>query len=278
VVGSIKALNNTLLVSDLDGTLLDSKQRISKENLEAIKEFQDKGGLFTIATGRMEQSVQPFIELLKIDIPIILYNGAVVYDPISKTIIKQKTLNNFSSILKAFTNLAKEYELGILLYQKGKVFTVEKNEVIKEYERKDKVNCNLVTNNIFHNPITKILLISSVEKVLDKCEVIVKESKIPCETVYSESNYLEILPLGVSKGSALYDLLDYLQRDDLQIVCVGDNLNDESMLKIATRAFVVDNCHDSLKGGGYESTVHHEHHAIADIVHRHFWGDRINGY
>ena len=42
-----------LICSDLDGTLFDRYGKVSDENATAIKLFQDNGGVFTIATGRL---------------------------------------------------------------------------------------------------------------------------------------------------------------------------------------------------------------------------------
>ena len=61
-----------LLVSDLDGTLLDDDHNISSDNKDAIKKLEDAGGLFTFATGRMENSTIQYIEELEIDIPVIV--------------------------------------------------------------------------------------------------------------------------------------------------------------------------------------------------------------
>ena len=73
-------ISKLLLISDLDGTLLPSNKVLSKVDLDAIKEFRSLGGKFTIATGRTLQSVQCYFDELQLDMPFILYNGAIVYD------------------------------------------------------------------------------------------------------------------------------------------------------------------------------------------------------
>ncbi|MFD1362420.1 Cof-type HAD-IIB family hydrolase [Lentibacillus salinarum] len=268
---TIAGYENILLVSDLDGTLLDSEQQISEENQRAITEFKKSGGIFTIATGRMEQAALPFAELLKIDVPIILYNGAVLYHPKSHSRIAEKSLDGYGELLEAFQTIMEETELGLLIYQNGGVYTTQKNETIRQHEEKDQVECQLITNPaVLKGPITKILLISSDRKTLAKCEEIVKLRGYPCGLVYSEHNYLEILPEGASKGSALLHLQDYLNHD-FTTVCVGDNLNDLPMLEEAARGFIVGNCHSSLTDYKFNQTVHHEEHAIADIIYNHIF-------
>ena len=55
-----------LLVSDMDGTLLNSKGKLSEENKRAIEYFVDNGGQFTLATGRMLPSIKRHIHKVKV--------------------------------------------------------------------------------------------------------------------------------------------------------------------------------------------------------------------
>ena len=67
-----------LLVTDLDGTIVPHGLKLSDRTIEAIGKVKEKGILATIATGRMYASALPYIETLKIDLPVITYNGALV--------------------------------------------------------------------------------------------------------------------------------------------------------------------------------------------------------
>ena len=64
-----------VIVSDLDGTLLDNNKNISKENLEAINYFTENGGKFTVATGRVIEATEEYLSKIEINFPIIVYNG-----------------------------------------------------------------------------------------------------------------------------------------------------------------------------------------------------------
>ena len=83
----------TVLVADMDDTLLDDKKRISKRNKDAIREFQNSGGIFTVATGRSIAGFSPYQNDLKIKIPVILYNGGCIYDCEKKQILWVKELD-----------------------------------------------------------------------------------------------------------------------------------------------------------------------------------------
>jgi len=69
-----------LIASDMDGTLLNSDHKISKENLEAIKKAQGMGVHFAIATGRMYYDVESFLKENGITCECILMNGAEYRD------------------------------------------------------------------------------------------------------------------------------------------------------------------------------------------------------
>lgn len=73
-------LSNIFLITDMDGTLLPENKILSDRDKSAIKQFIKDGGKFTIATGRTLQSAEKYIKELEIELPVILYNGSLIYD------------------------------------------------------------------------------------------------------------------------------------------------------------------------------------------------------
>ena len=91
-----------LLVSDMDGTLLNKKGKLSEENKRAIEYFVDNGGHFTLATGRMMPSIKRHINKMKVTLPVIMYNGTKVYDFHNDSVIWEKFLeSDRKNIVKA---------------------------------------------------------------------------------------------------------------------------------------------------------------------------------
>lgn len=258
-------MKNILLLSDLDGTLLDKSQKVSPENEAAIQRFRAMGGRFTLATGRMEESVLPFIKRLNIDMPVIIYNGAKIYCPETNKTLYEKNLVLSSELWKSLMNWVSE-EVVMLIYQEGKLYSPERTEILEHYEKKDGVRCWPLSPDRLEQPVTKVMFISPNLGALNSIEQMVLESRLDCEMVYSESNYLEILPAHVSKGAALEQLIHLLGLEQCYTIAVGDNLNDLSLIKQANRGYAVENSHPQLKEAADEMTVHHEQHAIAAII------------
>ena len=70
--------NIKLIASDMDDTLLNSRNEISSGNAAAIHRALEAGLQVLIATGRMYVSAKPYVDKLGLDIPLISYNGALV--------------------------------------------------------------------------------------------------------------------------------------------------------------------------------------------------------
>lgn len=267
-------LDRTLIISDLDGTLLNNESKISKTNEKWIKRFKDQGGLFTFATGRMEKSIYPYIDKLEIDIPVIVYNGAMVYCPITNKALYKKQLYVSQSMWNELLN--NDLEVGIFIYKDSKPFVLKRNSIVDEFEKKEKVNCEQGRLEDFIDvPVTKILVImrerSRHEDVpeLKNMEKKLVEGKFECDTVFSESNYLEILPKGSSKGAALKELANYLNVTDLQIIAIGDNLNDIPLLKSADIGVAVQNARSGLKEAADKIVEQsNDEDAIAHVIKR----------
>ncbi|WP_164716340.1 Cof-type HAD-IIB family hydrolase [Paenibacillus whitsoniae] len=262
-------MNQTILVSDLDGTLLNKDQQISQQNMAAIRIFRELGGIFTLATGRMEAAVAPFIKELNLDVPVILYNGARIYNPITHEVLYDRHLPLTQELWQQIMNRLTA-DIGLFVYRNGQVYTPNRNQLVVEHEEKDKVTCSLLTEMTVMDNITKLLLISSDLNKLKAIEQLVQDHGVPHEIVYSEWNYLEILPPDVSKGNALQALLQILSIQNAYTMAVGDNLNDISLMRSADRGYAVANAHPDLKKAADDVTIHHEQHAIAAIIKDYF--------
>ena len=71
-----------LIVSDVDGTFLGKGSRVVPENIEKLKYFISEGGLFTLATGRIYNTIEFLIPCVYdiLSAPAILANGTYFYD------------------------------------------------------------------------------------------------------------------------------------------------------------------------------------------------------
>ena len=70
----------TLYISDLDGTLLNEESLLSANTAQTLNKLIEEGAMFTIATARTPATVVKLMSDVKLNLPVILMTGALVYD------------------------------------------------------------------------------------------------------------------------------------------------------------------------------------------------------
>ena len=157
-----------MVVSDMDGTLLNSDLEISKENLEAIEALRKKGIRFCVATGRPEQLIKEYIEPLKMTDPVIMYNGSVIGHPFQ--VEKLYELKLADEDIRAIIEYCEANDIIYMPYAKDKIISKPNYRVKFFEERNKKLDDNNKCvfedirdiNTIIHeNSINKILLIEN---------------------------------------------------------------------------------------------------------------------
>lgn len=73
-------LAGVFLITDLDGTLLPSSKVLNGKDIKAIDRLIESGGIFSFATGRVIQSAVQYFKAIKVNVPVILGNGGMIYD------------------------------------------------------------------------------------------------------------------------------------------------------------------------------------------------------
>lgn len=257
-------MSGFLLICDMDGTLLDKGCNISKENLQAIERFVDGGGLFTVATGRMEFAVRRYIEILPVNVPAILYNGAAIFDFKTWEVLWTQNLDDGTE--ESLNEICAEYpEIGVEVFNKGDIYLPQSNEEIIAHMKKEGFTPKAIPSKGIPKPWYKVLLAWEHERLLGVDEFL-KSRNYGFRTVFSEPQFLELLHNNASKGNALKELLRITGMTDRYVIAMGDNMNDKEMLETAHVGVAVENANPALKVSADMCCCSHEDHAAAHII------------
>jgi Cof subfamily protein (haloacid dehalogenase superfamily) len=232
-------LKGTLLVSDLDGTFISAQGIIPPRNIEAIERFTRKGGLFTIAAAKYACQVA-------VNAPAIVLNGAAIYDFGKKEILWSKYLpdgvsNLLEGVYKHFP------DVGIEIYAGDNVYIVNNNEYTKRHVEYEKLNSIDVDLRNTPEKWNKALLAAAGARLAEVSEYVKGLRHGAWEYVYSNSIYFEILPAGITKGTAVRRLADMLNISHGRIMAIGDYYNDLALIQTAAVSAVPAGAPDDLK-------------------------------
>lgn len=237
-----------LLISDLDGTLLEKDHTISQETIELVKKIRSLGVLFSIATGRALNAAKSYIERLNITTPVILFNGARIYDPFEKRYLVQHLLSK-RAVELAIEIIASHKSFTAAFFVDEEVYAYNVGLNAATYMIRDALVYKSISDLEFVKKVdvTKIVF-ASYPHNLSKLEIELPEVfGQEADVVRSEDDLLEILPKHVNKGNALKELCKMLGISTNEVVAMGDSLNDFEILRISGIGVAVGNAKDELK-------------------------------
>ncbi len=248
----------------MDGTLLNLKSRVSEKNVKALNRFVKGGGLFTVATGRMVKAIEPYLGVLPINIPAIVFNGAAIYDFSSKKLLWQNCLpddmdNVAARLLERFP------EIGAELFHGNNIYLPSTNAETDEHAKREGFNPIFAEVKDIPKPWFKILIAWKPEKLVE-IEDFLKGMKEEFHAMYSEPQFLELLHKTASKGSALKHLAAMLNFPCECVIAMGDNRNDLEMLQIAGTGIAVANAHEDAIKAADLTGGHHDEDAVAQVI------------
>lgn len=220
-----------LIVSDLDGTMLNARYEIHADNLAAVREAMARGVRVTIATGRMFVAALPFARQLGLAMPLIAYNGALIRTMDGADVFALYLSPPLVARLLRFVFAQGWY---VQLYSDERLYYRESTPAAREYEAITGVCGHAVGEDGLlarTDRVTKLLLIRPTPAEADAALAALHE-RFPGEIATSKSvdNYVEVVHPEVSKGKAVVELAARCGIAPEEIMALGDGGNDVPML------------------------------------------------
>ncbi|MCP4762084.1 MAG: HAD family hydrolase [archaeon] len=270
-----------LYISDLDGTLLNSEAKISSQTAEIINDLIEKGLNFTVATARSLYTSKNIIEPLNLKLPIALFNGIIIFDPIKKKYLIKNFLfkDKFDHYIELFEQFG-AYPV---------VCTKDNNGIDHIYYKRTSKAVEFFINSRLKNGDERFRHIDdfsicksenlvnifaiNVDKIIQPLYDVLKTDKsIYCQysnAIYTENNYyMEIYNKKGNKKHAIEFLKQNLGIE--RVICFGDNQNDIPMFEASDEKYAVSNAHTDLKKMATEIIGKNDEDSVALFIKKHF--------
>lgn len=234
-----------LIVSDLDGTLVDSNKNISEYTKKIVDLLKEKGIEFIIATGRSYKGAKHVYDALQLDSEIVCNNGTTIYNNngeliFQRTIDPNITFEVFKKSLEENCIFFATYGVQVFI---GEGTIEDANTFLyNPLENPIEINLNNINNYIFE----KIVLMDKNSDKLKKLSNFFNQYD-EINAFISQEDYLDIVHFETSKGQAVKTLATLKNIDLENVIAFGDAFNDYEMLKVAGKGLVMDNAFEDLK-------------------------------
>ncbi|MDJ0634233.1 MAG: HAD family hydrolase [Xenococcaceae cyanobacterium MO_188.B29] len=276
-------MNHKIYISDLDGTLLRNDASLSSFSKNTLIELIDRGLMFTVATARSVVSIQELLRGVKLNLPVIEFNGAFISDLETG---HHEIINHIKpEIVENIYDLILDYDcLPFIASFDGKADRIYYEKILNQgmlwylndrVKQKDKRLKQLKDLRIsFSEQIVCLTVISRFSKLKQLQAIVDKQYANSIETHLYENRYFPgwywftIHDRTCTKANALSILLENYGLQKSETIVFGDHGNDISMFKAANRSIAVGNAIDELKQVATEVINSNQEDSVVQYIYR----------
>ena len=269
-----RAQKISLVVADVDGTLLTEDKVLTRRAQAAVKGLHDAGIRFAITSGRPPRGMAMLFDELVLDTPTAGFNGGLVVRP-DLSILEQKTLS--SEIARQALDLIRAHDLDAWIYcgndwliTKAGAPHVAREAWTVQFEPKVVANFDDRLG-----AVAKIVGISDDHDRVQRCEADARAALGSRATVNrSQPYYLDITHKDANKGAVVDYLSSHLAVSPEEIATIGDSPNDILMFKRSGLSIAMGNASDQVKAQAQVTTDSYADEGFAKAMDRFVLGSR----
>ncbi|MDR0831702.1 MAG: HAD family hydrolase [Bacillales bacterium] len=242
-----------ILATDLDGTLLYPKRLFSlvyKPNLKFIRKWNEAGNKVILISSRGNIFIEKVIKQLNFPCSYVAYNGAKVSCPdfIRTTSVnkeKMKEIFAYCEGLSQRINAITYFEDGVYTFWSQKIdfvtYIIVKSLKIFMGRRYEKVEVRGFKKKLASNMeiYKSVFIFSNKSLAKEKFYNYLKDNYSAYFEIQNLNHGVEIIPQNLNKGKRLLEIVDFYKYNHNDVYCVGDDLNDLSMLELFENSFAM---------------------------------------
>ena len=234
------------VISDLDGTLLNSQHQVSDFTRSTLKTLVDGGVKFIVATGRHIIDVQGIRQTMGFECDLITSNGALVSAADDSLLFQYTLAPEMAEDLIRLSDGNPDYDTNI--YTRNDWYLAREVPELLEFHKDSGLLYTVADlSQIDMTGIHKFCFTGEHPALVGLERILLERYPDQASIVFSRDDCLEVMAANVNKGNSAKEALAAFGLDIDDAIAFGDGMNDYEMLTMAARGFVMDNATDRLK-------------------------------
>ena len=269
-----------LLALDIDGTLLNARGEVSPRNRAAIDEARRRGVHIALVTGRRFRSARPIVQELELAVPFISHNGALTKDVSTLETIGYHEME--AEVAREVISLGRACKVDLICCDDPDglgVMVIEgvsaENKALHRYLDKYRDSVVEVADLLAYVDHAPIQIMFSggcarMDEFAEHLQAMTKSRVQLFKTRYLKADLtiLDALSPTASKGAGLEAVAQAHGINRQEVMAIGDNHNDLTMLRFAEIGVVMANAEDELKQLGFPLTASNEEDGVAEAIEK----------
>ena len=231
----------SLVISDVDGTLINSDKMLTARTLAAVAKLQEANILFTITSARPPFGLRAIVDTLKLQQPFGSFNGGAILNPnfeiIDRTPLPPETISEIITTIESY---------GLDIWLNSDLHWYLKNPEgvhVAHHQESLQFEPTVITDyGDIKDEICKIVGVGADFAAVAECETAMQQQfGNRLSATRSQSYYLDVTHPDANKGMVVKKLSQLLAIPQAEIVTIGDNHNDISMFEQSGNSIAMGN-------------------------------------
>jgi Cof subfamily protein (haloacid dehalogenase superfamily) len=244
---SATANHVALVISDVDGTLLDNNKQLSPGAPAAVQRLYAGGLRFSIASARPPQMVRDLVSRLSVREPLACFNGALIVSPDAK-VLHKVCLIPADAQAAADRILSHGFDLWVWTEDDWYVTNADGPHVAHHAAEMGRKPTLLTNRNVKQYEVLKLVGVSDDHDALAEAEKEMAGMGVDSiSATRSSPYYLDVTAAEANKGAAVVAISDRLQIALREIATIGDMITDTLMFRQSGISIAMGNAFPDVK-------------------------------
>ena len=253
----------TLVISDVDGTLLDNNKDLASGAPAAVQRLYQAGIRFTLASARPPRMVRELIDKLQVHEPLACFNGALFVDS-EENVLQELQMSPADAQPMADYLVQQGFDLWVWTDNDWFVSNPSGPHVARHESQMGRKASPLTTHDMSQFRVLKLVGVSDNYDAVAKAEAELAQHPIgTTSATRSSSYYLDVTDAKANKGEVVLRISEMLDIPTEQIATIGDMTTDTFMFRKSGVSIAMGNAFDDVKAQAKFVTKSNEENGFA---------------